>query len=186
MRYLVVYFVFYLVRTANTLATSKTSVSKHNTSVKTRKSSCLNLYLPSGILTSQTHSMIGKKSAGESFGIRSRGSLRYPYTLDERYQGVRYQPKRGLQVDSNELRNRKKSRSTSLSAVSNSNHEVHGLLHPHTVTKLQERFDNGEIKSQAVNYFLDTYERFGPMACIPCLADPQVLPVLTEALRELD
>jgi len=61
---------------------------------------------------------------------------------------------------------------------------AHGLLHPHTVMRLEEASSLSKIKnSAAVNYFLDTYREFGPMACLPILSDPDVLPELTKAMR---
>jgi hypothetical protein len=61
---------------------------------------------------------------------------------------------------------------------------AHGLLHPHTVMRLEEATSSSRIKNTAaVNYFLETYKEFGPMACLPILSDPEVLPELTEAMR---
>jgi len=58
---------------------------------------------------------------------------------------------------------------------------AHGLLHPHTFMRLEERYEgNGD---DAVGHFLETYREHGPMACIPCLSDPRMLPKLTEAMR---
>jgi hypothetical protein len=37
----------------------------------------------------------------------------------------------------------------------------------------------------ALHKFLMTYKRKGPMACIPMLSDPSVLPELTSAMREI-
>jgi len=61
---------------------------------------------------------------------------------------------------------------------------AHGLLHPHTVMRLEEATSSSRIKNTAaVNYFLETYKEFGPMACLPILSDPEVLPELTKAMR---
>lgn len=58
---------------------------------------------------------------------------------------------------------------------------AHGLLHPHTFMRLEEQYEgNGD---DAIGHFLDTYRKHGPMACIPCLSDPRMLPKLTEAMR---
>jgi len=61
---------------------------------------------------------------------------------------------------------------------------AHGLLHPHTVLMLEEATVSD--RSPAVSYFLETYRKFGPMACLPILSDSQVLPELTKALRGID
>lgn len=61
---------------------------------------------------------------------------------------------------------------------------AHGLLHPHTVMRLEEASYSSKIRnSAAIDRFLDTYKEQGPMACIPFLSDPNVLPELTNAMR---
>jgi hypothetical protein len=59
-----------------------------------------------------------------------------------------------------------------------------GLLSPQTVKKLDDKARISNNSNSAIYLFLDTYKRCGPMACLPMLSDPQVLPHLTRALRE--
>jgi hypothetical protein len=40
-------------------------------------------------------------------------------------------------------------------------------------------------RDSAVDYFLRTYRKEGPMACLPMLSDPNVLPRLTAAMRDV-
>ena len=61
---------------------------------------------------------------------------------------------------------------------------AHGLLHPHTVSLLEEA--TSAVRSPAVSFFLDTYREQGPMACLPLLSDSSVLPELTKVLRSID
>jgi len=60
---------------------------------------------------------------------------------------------------------------------------AHGLLSPETVMRLDET--HGSTKSEALRNFLDTYTRKGPLSCLPMLSDPDVLPYLTEAMRDI-
>jgi len=59
---------------------------------------------------------------------------------------------------------------------------ANGLLSPQTVERLDGISDGSSV---AVQYFLHTYRKFGPMACLPILSDPEVLPELTKAMREI-
>jgi hypothetical protein len=59
-----------------------------------------------------------------------------------------------------------------------------GLLSPQTVKKLDDKARISNNSNSAIYLFLDTYKKCGPMACLPMLSDPQVLPHLTRALRE--
>ena len=61
---------------------------------------------------------------------------------------------------------------------------ANGLLSPQTVKRLDEKARNSAEINDAISYFLDTYKEYGPMACLPMLSDPQVLPELTRAMRE--
>jgi hypothetical protein len=61
---------------------------------------------------------------------------------------------------------------------------AHGLLSPETVMRLEEVITEGH-RSDALNRFLDTYRRKGPLACLPMLSEPDVLPHLTAALRDI-
>jgi len=40
-------------------------------------------------------------------------------------------------------------------------------------------------RDHAVDFFLETYRKEGPMACLPMLSDGNVLPRLTEAMRDI-
>lgn len=60
---------------------------------------------------------------------------------------------------------------------------AHGLLSPETVLRLEERNKGDENKALAS--FLRTYRRSGPLSCVPMLSDPDVLPHLTMAMREI-
>jgi len=59
-----------------------------------------------------------------------------------------------------------------------------GLLSPQTVQRLDDRARGERINNSPLFFFLDTYKKYGPMACLPMLSDPQVLPHLTRALKE--
>lgn len=61
---------------------------------------------------------------------------------------------------------------------------AHGLLSPETVIRM-ESMTSSENRDAAVDYFLRTYRKEGPMACLPMLSDPKVLPRLTEAMRDI-
>jgi hypothetical protein len=60
---------------------------------------------------------------------------------------------------------------------------AHGLLSPETVMKLEK---SRSIKnSPALKKFLNKYRRDGPMSCLCMLSDPEILPHLTSAMRDL-
>mmetsp|Transcript_6382 Transcript_6382/g.7905 ORF Transcript_6382/g.7905 Transcript_6382/m.7905 type:complete len:229 (+) Transcript_6382:156-842(+) len=59
-----------------------------------------------------------------------------------------------------------------------------GLLSPETVIRM-EIMTSSATRSEAVENFLRTYRRDGPMACLPMLSDPKVLPILTQAMRDI-
>lgn len=61
---------------------------------------------------------------------------------------------------------------------------AHGLLSPETVMRLEDVIKEGH-RSDALNSFLDTYRRQGPLSCLPMLSDPDVLPHLTMAMRDI-
>lgn len=61
---------------------------------------------------------------------------------------------------------------------------AHGLLSPETVLRMEEMTSSGS-RDAAVEYFLKTYRNQGPMACLPLLSDANVLPRLTEAMRDV-
>jgi hypothetical protein len=58
---------------------------------------------------------------------------------------------------------------------------AHGLLSPETVMRLEE-MKNG---SKEVQRFLSTYRSHGPLSCVSMLSDPEILPHLTRAMREI-
>ena len=63
---------------------------------------------------------------------------------------------------------------------------AHGLLSPEIVQRMDEMTASAtSSRSAPLVRFLDTYRNDGPMACLPMLADPCVLPKLTEAMRDL-
>jgi hypothetical protein len=61
---------------------------------------------------------------------------------------------------------------------------AHGILSPETVKRMEEIVDEGD-RSEALNMFLRQYRRNGPMSCLPMLSDPDVLPHLTNAMRNI-
>lgn len=63
---------------------------------------------------------------------------------------------------------------------------AHGLLSPETVMRMDETMcRKHQVRDKAVTMFLDTYRSQGPMACLPMLSDPAILPRLTEAMRDI-
>lgn len=60
---------------------------------------------------------------------------------------------------------------------------AHGLLSPETVIRMELTTSRG--RDQAVDFFLETYRKEGPMACLPLLSDQEVLPRLTQAMRDI-
>ena len=61
---------------------------------------------------------------------------------------------------------------------------AHGILSPETVQRMEEIVDE-EDRSEALKQFLDRYRRQGPMSCLPMLSDPDILPHLTMAMRNV-
>ena len=61
---------------------------------------------------------------------------------------------------------------------------AHGILSPETVRRMEEMVDE-EHRSEALKQFLDHYRRKGPMSCLPMLSDPDILPHLTMAMRNV-
>lgn len=59
---------------------------------------------------------------------------------------------------------------------------AHGLLSPETVMRLQEMEDSS---NKALSNFLKSYKQHGPLSCVPMLSDPDVLPHLTRAMRDI-
>lgn len=63
-------------------------------------------------------------------------------------------------------------------------HAAHGMLSPEIVARMDENTINGR-NNPAVDEFLRTYRRKGPMSCLEMLSDPEVLPHLTQAMRDI-
>jgi hypothetical protein len=61
---------------------------------------------------------------------------------------------------------------------------AHGILSPETVMRMERQTSQG-YRSDALESFLDSYNKFGPLSCLPMLSDPDVLPHLTEAMRDI-
>lgn len=61
---------------------------------------------------------------------------------------------------------------------------AHGILSPEIVARMDENTVNGR-SNPAVENFLLTYKRKGPMSCLEMLSDPHVLPHLTQAMRDI-
>mmetsp|Transcript_28017 Transcript_28017/g.61738 ORF Transcript_28017/g.61738 Transcript_28017/m.61738 type:complete len:167 (+) Transcript_28017:56-556(+) len=61
---------------------------------------------------------------------------------------------------------------------------AHGILSPEIVARMDENTVNGR-SNPAVENFLLTYKRKGPMSCLEMLSDPDVLPHLTQAMRDI-
>ena len=64
---------------------------------------------------------------------------------------------------------------------------AHGLLSPETVMRLESMRSSSprNNKNQALSTFLHTYRTHGPLSCVPMLSDPDVLPHLTLAMRDI-
>lgn len=60
---------------------------------------------------------------------------------------------------------------------------AHGALSPEVVRRIADRYDLEQ--DDALHGFLMTYKRKGPLACVPMLSDPAILPELTRAMREI-
>lgn len=63
-------------------------------------------------------------------------------------------------------------------------HPAHGLLSPETVMQL-DKMTAKRGRSKAIDIFFTTYRREGPMSCLEMLSDPDILPELTSAMRDL-
>lgn len=62
---------------------------------------------------------------------------------------------------------------------------AHGILSPETVMRMEEMAEYDGCSSEAVDRFLKQYRRHGPMSCLSMLSDPEVLPHLTRAMRNV-
>ncbi|KAL7547718.1 hypothetical protein ACHAWF_010998 [Thalassiosira exigua] len=62
-------------------------------------------------------------------------------------------------------------------------HTAHGMLSPEVVRRIA---DTHEVELDGpLHKFLLKYKREGPMSCLSVLSDPEVLPVLTRAMRDV-
>ena len=61
---------------------------------------------------------------------------------------------------------------------------AHGILCPETVTKMKTAAMGGR-SNRVVKTFIDRYHKHGPMSCMELLSDPEILPHLTAAMRDL-
>lgn len=61
---------------------------------------------------------------------------------------------------------------------------AHGILCPETVTKMEQNTEGGR-NNRVVKAFFDRYHLKGPMSCMELLSDPEILPHLTMAMRNL-
>lgn len=61
---------------------------------------------------------------------------------------------------------------------------AHGILCPETVNKMEASTFGGR-NNRAVKAFLDRYHKQGPMSCMELLSDPEILPHLTTAMRDI-
>eukprot|EP00571_Detonula_confervacea_P013881 CAMPEP_0172301038 /NCGR_PEP_ID=MMETSP1058-20130122/3014_1 /TAXON_ID=83371 /ORGANISM="Detonula confervacea, Strain CCMP 353" /LENGTH=145 /DNA_ID=CAMNT_0013011027 /DNA_START=245 /DNA_END=682 /DNA_ORIENTATION=- len=64
-------------------------------------------------------------------------------------------------------------------------HTAHGLLSPEVVMRIADTHGDELEQGAPLHKFLKTYKSHGPMACLPMLSDPCVLPELTRAMREI-
>lgn len=62
---------------------------------------------------------------------------------------------------------------------------AHGILSPETVMRVEEMVEFEGHSSEAVDRFLKQYRRHGPLSCLSMLSDPEVLPHLTKAMRDV-
>jgi len=63
-------------------------------------------------------------------------------------------------------------------------HAAYGMLSPEIVARVDDNTINRRT-NPAVHRFLRTYRRKGPMSCLEMLSDPEILPHLTEAMRDI-
>eukprot|EP00980_Cylindrotheca_fusiformis_P014381 scaffold3827_cov179-Cylindrotheca_fusiformis.AAC.45 len=61
---------------------------------------------------------------------------------------------------------------------------AHGLICPETIANM-EREASGRTANPVIQKFVETYHRHGPLACEDMLSDPEILPHLTRAMRDI-
>jgi hypothetical protein len=61
---------------------------------------------------------------------------------------------------------------------------AHGILSPETVSRMDYATQGGS-GNEVVSTFLKTYRKHGPMSCLHMLSDPNILPHLTQAMRDI-
>ena len=64
-------------------------------------------------------------------------------------------------------------------------HTAHGLLSPEVFMRIADTYDGQLTENSSIHKFLKLYKSKGPMACLSMLSDDDVLPELTEAMREV-
>jgi hypothetical protein len=58
---------------------------------------------------------------------------------------------------------------------------AHGLICPETIANMAKE----ARKNPVIQRFVETYHRYGPLACEDMLSDPDILPHLTKAMRDI-
>lgn len=58
---------------------------------------------------------------------------------------------------------------------------AHGLICPETIANMEKEAG----KDPVVRRFVETYHLYGPLACEDMLSDPDILPHLTRAMRDI-
>lgn len=122
------------------------------------------MYMPSNSPTSQTPNIIAQKM------------LKNPGVMNKESQAQQRKSGSGIKLSNSVL--------ASCDTLP-SFPTAHGLLSPETVMRLDELTRRNGHRSEALMRFLDTYKRHGPMSCLAMLSDPDVLPHLTNAMRDI-
>jgi hypothetical protein len=120
-------------------------------------------YTPSSASSSSQSTIESKKSGGTSTG---------------------WQLSQSADASADTFGGPSKRRQSSLGVAGGPPRAAHGILSPETVARMDEMTLGGE-SNDAVRHFLQTYHRQGPMSCLEMLSDPDVLPHLTKAMRDI-
>lgn len=132
----------------------------------------------------QAPASIRKSSGGKSRGVRKERENGSPVTLYlHRSQGS---------ISSSRVSRSKKTRlpAMSHSVLADSDilpsfHTAHGILSPEVVMRIDDTHRSHLEAGEPLDRFLTKYKKEGPMACLPLLSDPCVLPELTKAMRDV-
>eukprot|EP00534_Pseudo-nitzschia_fraudulenta_P000499 CAMPEP_0201127804 /NCGR_PEP_ID=MMETSP0850-20130426/31582_1 /ASSEMBLY_ACC=CAM_ASM_000622 /TAXON_ID=183588 /ORGANISM="Pseudo-nitzschia fraudulenta, Strain WWA7" /LENGTH=170 /DNA_ID=CAMNT_0047396769 /DNA_START=119 /DNA_END=631 /DNA_ORIENTATION=- len=130
-------------------------------SIKKSPSSNPSLYGPHHPSSTSQDSLIGKKSSEP----HQQGLAQAAINIDAGFAAAPGRPRR----------------SPPSSPLPNA---AHGMLSPEIVARMDENILNGR-SNPAVDEFLRTYRRKGPMSCLEMLSDPEILPHLTQAMRDI-